>query len=136
MPNINLLGVAVAALAGMGIGALWYGPLFGKQWSKLMGFTRESMDKAKEQGMLKSYVLALVGQIVTAYALAVVVAFSAQYFGGFSYSLVFWVWFGFAIPLLLNSVLWEGRSWTLFALNAGHSLAQLIVMGTIIKYLI
>ncbi|MDZ4341375.1 MAG: DUF1761 domain-containing protein [Candidatus Binatia bacterium] len=136
MPNINLVGVLLAGIIGMGVGALWYGPLFGKQWIKLMGFSKESMEKAKEKGMIKSYALSFVGQLVTAYALAALVAFSAQYFGGFSYSLVFWVWLGFTVPLLLNNVLWEGKPWMLFALNAGHSLVQLMAMGVVINYLV
>jgi hypothetical protein len=134
MPNINLVAVGVAALVGMGVGFLWYGPLFGKQWIKLMGFTKESMKEAQKEGMAKSYILGLVGQALTAYALAALVVFAAQYFVGFSYTLVLWVWLGFIVPLLLNGVIWEGKSWSLFFLNAGHYLAQLIAMGAVINY--
>ena len=135
MPNINLVGVVVAGLAGMVAGVLWYGPLFGKAWVKLMGFTKEAMEEAKKKGMMSSYALGLAGQLATAYALSFLVASSLQYFGGFSYALIFWVWLGITLPLHMTGVIWEGKSWKLFALNSGYSLVQLLVMGGVINFL-
>jgi len=45
--EINYLAVLVAAIASMALGFLWYGPLFGNQWKKLMGFTDKSMKAMK-----------------------------------------------------------------------------------------
>jgi hypothetical protein len=39
MITINYLAVIAAAIAAVGVGVLWYGPLFGKEWMKLMGYT-------------------------------------------------------------------------------------------------
>ena len=61
---INYLAVVLAALAAMVIGFVWYGPLFGKQWMALMGFTPQSMDEAKKKGMAKSYILMALGSLV------------------------------------------------------------------------
>ena len=36
---INLAAVLAAALAAFVLGFLWHGPLFGKLWMRLMGFT-------------------------------------------------------------------------------------------------
>ena len=136
MPNINLLGVVLAGIAGMGVGVLWYGPVFGKQWIKLMGFTKEAIEGAKKKGMMLSYALGLGGQLVTAYVLALLIAFTFQYFGGFSYSLVFWIWLGIVLPVQMATALWEGRSWQLFALNCAYSLAQLLVMALVLSHFI
>ena len=135
MPNINLVGVVLAGLAGMVAGVLWYGPLFGKMWVKLMGFTKEAMEEAKKKAMMSSYALGFAGQLATAYALSLLVASSLQYFGGFSYTLIFWVWLGIALPLHMTGVIWEGKSWKLFALNSGYTLVQLLVMGVVINFL-
>ena len=136
MPNINLIGVLAAGIVGMVIGVLWYGPLFGKQWIRWMGFTKETIEETKKKGMISSYALGFVGQLASAYSLALLTAFSFQYFGGFSYSLVFWVWFGIVLPVQMATVLWEGRSWQLFALNCAYSLAQLLVMALVLSHFI
>ena len=39
---VNWPSVFVAALSGFIIGGLWYGPLFGKAWSRLTGITRDT----------------------------------------------------------------------------------------------
>ena len=135
MPNINLIAVGLAGLMGMTVGALWYGPIFGKQWMKLMGFTKEAINEAKKKGMMLGYGLGFVGQLATAYALALLSAFSFQYFGGFSYSLIFWVWFGVVLPIQMGGVLWENKSWKLFALNSAYSLVQLLAMGLVLSSL-
>lgn len=43
MPEINTLAIIVAGLIPMILGAIWYGPLFGKQWYDSMGKTEEEM---------------------------------------------------------------------------------------------
>ena len=45
--DISYLAVLVAAAAAMAIGFLWYGPLFGNQWKKLMNFTDKGMKEMK-----------------------------------------------------------------------------------------
>lgn len=40
---MNYIAFIVAALIPTGIGALWYGPLFGKAWMKSSGMTEEKM---------------------------------------------------------------------------------------------
>ena len=135
MPNINLIGVVLAGIVGMTVGALWYGPIFGKQWMKLMGFTKETIDEVKKNGMMVSYGLGFLGQLVTAYALALLTAFGFQYFGGFSYSTIFWIWFGIVLPIQMGGVLWENKSWKLFILNSSYFLIQLLAIGLVLSYL-
>lgn len=135
MPNINLIGVALAGVLGMVVGFLWYGPIFGKQWIKLMGFSKEDIDQAKKKGMTWTYILGLLGQLVTAYALGFLMISSFQYFSGFSYSLIFWIWAGIVVPLQLSAVLWEGKPWKLFMLNSAYYLVQLLGMGTVLSFL-
>ena len=42
---INYLAVLAAAVSNMVLGFLWYGPLFGKTWSKLMGWGEMTPEK-------------------------------------------------------------------------------------------
>ena len=44
----------------------------------------------------------------------------------------FWNWLGFVMPVTLGIVLWEGKSWKLFGINAGYYLVSLPIMGVIL----
>ena len=57
MPNINFIGVAIAGIIGMAVGFSWYGPIFGKLWVKLMGFTNEEIEKGQQKSMILNYAL-------------------------------------------------------------------------------
>lgn len=133
---INYLAVVVAAVANMIIGFLWYGPLFGKQWIRMMGFTKEDIEAAQKKGMGKNYALMALGSLATAYVLAHAYEFAATYLAAFGIAggamAGFWNWLGFIAPVMLGSVLWEGKSWKLWSLNAGYYLVALVVMGMII----
>ena len=39
--QIDRLGLLLGAVAGFALGALWYGPLFGKAWMGALGVTKE-----------------------------------------------------------------------------------------------
>lgn len=139
MVEINYIGVIVAAVISMVLGFLWYGPLFGKPWMKEMGFTKEKMMEAMKQGATKSYVLMAVSSLVMAFVLANVLAFSANEMGGMSVmnavQSAFWTWLGFVATVLLGQVLWEGKSWKLYTLNAGYYLVSLVLMGVVLTML-
>ena len=137
MVLVNYWAVAAAALAGMALGMLWYGPVFGKKWQMLMGFTEESV-KSMPMKPMTAMALGLVGQLVMAYVLWHSLAFANAYFqtSGVINGLMagFWNWLGFIAPVTLGVVLWEGKSWALWTLNSGYYLASLLLMGVILGW--
>jgi len=42
------------------------------------------------------------------------------------------VWLGFVATILINPVLFEGKSWTLYLINSGYQLVCLLVAGVIL----
>ena len=136
MVLVNYFAVLAAAVASMVVGFLWYGPVFGKQWIALMGFTKEAMDAAKQKGMAKAYILMTVGSLVMAYVLAHGLTFGNAYLNMYGVAAglqgAFWYWLGFVAPVLLGAVLWEGKSWKLWFLQAGYYLVSMLVMGAIL----
>ena len=132
---VNYWAVLVAAVASMALGMLWYSQsLFGKAWMREMGFTKESMERAKARGMQKIYVAAFVGSLITAYVLAhFVFVWAATDFVG-AFQLAFWTWLGFVATVMLGGVLWEGKSMKLYAINALYHLASIYVMALILAY--
>ncbi|MBI4134573.1 MAG: DUF1761 domain-containing protein [Candidatus Sungbacteria bacterium] len=135
--SINYLAVLAAAVAGMVVGFLWYGPIFGKLWMRLSGMTGQQLSEAKVKGMTTPYLLAFVGTLVMSYVLAHSLIFASSYLAvsRASAGLMagFWSWLGFVAPVTLGSVLWEGKSWKLWFLNNGHYLVVLLLMGVILS---
>lgn len=130
---INYLAVVLAAASTMVVGSLWYGPLFGKEWMKLTG---HKPDPAKQKEMGKLYALQFVGSLVMAYVMAHSMVFAGAYLkvSGVNAGVMagFWSWLGFVTPITLGTVLWDGKPWKLFVINAGHYLVAMLVMGAIL----
>ena len=45
-----------------------------------------------------------------------------------------WTTVGYFVPMILNQVAFEGRSWKLFFINAGYYLVSLAIMSTLLAY--
>ena len=145
MIPINYLAVFVSAVASMVLGGLWYGPLFGKKWIALMGWSEQQLNQMKAKGgmmeanggMAKSYSIMFVGSLVMAWVLAHAMVFASTYLHaeGVSSGLMggFFNWLGFIAPVTLGSVLWEGKSWKLWCLNNSYYLVSLMAMGVILS---
>jgi len=118
------------------VGMLWYGPLFGNRWSKLMGFTAKQVSEGKKKGMAgmaRPMAAGFVAGLVKAYVLATFLQMVAVGFPTAAY-VAGMIWLGFLATGGLNSVLWEGRSWELYFLNVFASLTELLVMAGILAY--
>jgi len=71
-PNINILAILVAALIPNILGALYYGPLFGKSWLQSMNKTPEEM-KHKNEAVV--YTTALVMGFIVSFFMNFVMQF-------------------------------------------------------------
>lgn len=135
-PTINYLAVLAAAASSIVLGFLWYGPIFGKPWMKLMGIDPKNLDKEKMKGMNKTYALMTIGSLVMAYVLAHTTEFAMTYtktYGWIGGAMSgFWTWLGFMAPIQMDEVLWGSKPWKLYFLNTGYRLVALLVMGMII----
>ena len=67
--QVNWIAVLLGGVFNMALGALWYGPLFGKIWLKAIGKKIEEIESGA--GM---YVLPLLASIMSDYVLAVIIA--------------------------------------------------------------
>ena len=139
--HINYLAVITAVVASFLFGWLWYGPLFGKKWASLMNMPADC--KPDPKVMMRGMGLTLLGTFLTAYVLAhstevwrpsvwgVGVDTPSYIYGFFS---GFFTWIGFFVPMLLGSVAWESRSWSLFGLNAAYHFVNLQVIAMILAH--
>ncbi len=132
--SINYLAILVATIASMVIGMTWYSEtLFGKQWIKCMGWTPKEVSRGKKEcNMTKTMFFAFVSTFIGAYVLALIVQYAAAVTVADAIQIGAMVWLGFMMPLAMSGVLWEGRSWKLFMINAGHTLTSTLVMSVIL----
>ena len=135
MVEVNYMSVVLAAVVSIVVGAIWWGPLFSKQWLALSGATSETMATGKK-GMGVAYTIQAVGSLVMAFILSHVIVFATSYMHTSGWlagvSAGFWMWLGFVAPILLGSVLWERKPWKLWAINAGGYLVSFVLMGAVI----
>jgi hypothetical protein len=133
--GINFLAVLVAAIAAFIIGFLWHGPLFGRQWIKMMAIPQSEVDAMKAKGMgpmVPRMIAALVQQLIIATVMSHLA--SALSVSGAMAAVLFAVllWFGFIATVLLNSVLWENRKMDLYLFNVSYHLVSLVVISLIV----
>lgn len=132
---INWVAVVIAAVASMVIGFVWYGPLFGKPWIKLMGMSKSDIKRAKSAGMSLQYGVSLIGSLAMAFVLSYFLLFMGTNSLVTAAMVGFWAWLGFVAPIQMTEVLFGGKSLPLFLINTGYQLVNLVAMGAIIGLL-
>ncbi len=133
--NINMLAVIACAVAGLALGFVWYGPLFGKKWMELSKMNEMSEeDKAKmRNGVMKLYVTQF---ILTAFEAFVLAHFLAG-FGAVTGILgSLWIWAGFVLPTVATLSMWSSdmgkTAWTRFGITLGYQALLFVVFGLIL----
>ncbi|MBI4117555.1 MAG: DUF1761 domain-containing protein [Parcubacteria group bacterium] len=135
---INYWAILLCGITSIILGSLWYGPLFGKPWSKMMGYKIDPPEAMKEmqKKAMPGYLGSFVGALFMASVLTYSLVFASTYLriSGISAGLQtgFWNWLGFIVPVTVGSVFWEARPWKLWFINAGYWLVLLLVMGMIL----
>jgi len=131
--SISWLAIVLAVIAAMAIGSIWYGPLFGKRWLKLVGLTKKDTGKGWQGPMIVMLGLA----VLQAFVLSHFIAYTADFYGEFSKLAIgvitgLWAFVGFVAPVLVSNALFSKGSVELLKLNLGNQLVTLIVIGAII----
>ncbi|MBP9732544.1 MAG: DUF1761 domain-containing protein [Candidatus Magasanikbacteria bacterium] len=134
--EINILAVIVATLVQFAIGAVWYGPLFGKLWGKIHGF--DKLSKEVQAKMMKAmapfYALQLFVTIVTSVVLSIILSNLSDW-NIFMATMLLWI--GFVVPAQVSAVIFGGTEskWivTKIILQAGGSLACLLAAAFVIN---
>lgn len=129
---INYWAVLGGAVFLMVMGFIWYGPLFGKQWMRIIGaehMSRDEMQRAQKE-MMPYYALHFLLALITSCTLYHLVKWGPGYTGT-GLEVAFWVWLGFAMPMAAGSM-WDtkkGLQLKKFLIVAGYQLVTLLVLG-------
>jgi len=131
--TLNYVAVATIALAGFALGWLWYSPvLFARPWMIEMKLTPEKMREAAAKGLARYFVTAFCYMLLSTFGLAVLIRTQGvgNWLAGAGYGL-FTGTFVLGVRLL-NSSLWEGRTFRLQAITIGHEVALFTLQGALL----
>lgn len=127
--DVNWIAIIVLIIVNMGLGALWYGPLFGKPWMEAVGITMEDIEG---KSMMPPYVIAILNSFLMAFIMANVIIWTgvASLGGGLLLGLLMWLGFtGFTFGV---NHAFEMRSVQLWFINSGMYLIGLLIMGAVL----
>ena len=126
--SVNYLAVVVAAVAGFLLGWGWYAVL-GNVWKEGLGKKKEDCEGPMP---LRPLIIAGVSCLLMAWMLAGLMGhLSDVTVRGGIISAIF-VWVGFVLTTVATNHVFEGMRPVVTAIDAGHWLAVLILMGAII----
>lgn len=126
---LNWLAIGVAALSAFALGAIWYGPLFGKAWQTLSGLTDEDIQQGHPAAI---YGGAFVLNIVAAFAMGMILQLhpSPDVSSGFNVGLL--IGLAFVATTFGINYLFAMRPLRLYLIDAGYMVVLITVMGIII----
>jgi len=120
--EINYLAVLVCGVAAMVVGFVWYGPLFGKTWMRIMGV--DNMTPEQKESMKKNMWSMYLAQFLLSLITANVLAYHIFNWAGSESGLVvaLCTWFGFVMTTTAGACLWSGKpkklAWKMFFIKA------------------
>jgi hypothetical protein len=130
--GVNYIAVIIAALAGFGLGAIWY-TLLAKPWMHAVGLT-EAECKARNQGAgrIVPFVISIVALFVMAWMLAGIMGHLGQVSIRGGVISGFFVWLGFVITTMGVNHAFSGAKPMLTVIDGFYWLAVLLIQGAVI----
>jgi hypothetical protein len=127
-----MTSIIVAAIAAFAFGWIWYGPLFGKPWMKMMGITREQIAESQKKSMAVPVILGLIMALITAWAVSYLLPVIAALSFGEFFKVIFVIWLGFTLPIQMGGYLWERKSLKLVVFNMVQNVLSILIISAII----
>jgi hypothetical protein len=130
--HLNYIAVLVTTVAGMMLGWLWYGPLFGQRWIKEMKITPEMLAESRRKGMAVYLVPAVLFTLLSTCGLAtLLVALGTP---NWKHGAAVGMFVGVFIAAMrqLNTGTWEGQSLNLRGLNAAQEVVLFGLQGAML----
>lgn len=135
--QINYFAVLVSAVLAMGLGFVWYGPLFGKKWMQITEMTVEDAAKRKEM-QRRAMPLYGVQFLLTLFQVWVLAYYIAGWKDATGVENSLWIWAAFIMPIVAGGAMWNNDSakvsWARFLIQAGYQLVCFILFGAILGW--
>lgn len=124
----------MCGVLAMVLGAIWYGPLFGRTWMRIVGAT--AMDEEARKKMQKEAApLYFIQFVLTLFQLFVLSHLTGPT-SVIGLKSALWTWGGFVLPIIAGACMWNNDSrstaWARFLTQAGYQLVCFIMFGLIL----
>lgn len=128
LSGVNYLAVLVAAVLAFVFGAVYYGVL-SQPWQRA---GRIDPVQAKPGPALLA--VTFVCELVAALVLAAFIAGLGQATLGGGLAVAFFAWLGFIVASMAMNHRYQGFGWDLTAIDGGHWLGAMLIMGAVIGW--
>ncbi len=135
--DINLWAVLVCAVLSMVVGGIWYGPIFGKRWMRIIGIDPNDIESCKkaQQEAMPMYAIQFILSVFQAYVLAHFILGWSEASG---VETALWIALAFVIPTVAGASMWTAEKgkvkWERFLIQAGYQIVLFAVFGLILGY--
>lgn len=134
--DINLWAVLACGVFSMILGSVWYGPLFGKLWMRVIGATEMDIEKRKEM-QKRAMPLYLVSFMLALFQVWVLAFYIEGWQEATGVENALWIWVAFIIPTVAAGAMWNNDSakisWARFLIQAGYYLVLFVAFGVILS---
>ena len=140
LENINWWVVIGVSVLQIFIGSIWYGPIFGKFWMRLMGSAHMTKDEIKkaQKAMMPAYVVQFFVSTVMNVALYVAVKTNSDGDLIADICAAIALWLGFVMPIQVGEVLWSKLSdrdkLKKLAVSGGQQIITMCIAAAIFSY--
>jgi hypothetical protein len=129
--GVNYIAVIIAALAGFGLGAIWY-MVLAKPWMHAVGKTEAECKQQQGSAKVVPFAISIVALVIMAWMLAGLMGHLGDITirGGVISGL--FVWLGFVITTMGVNHAFSGAKPMLTLIDGGYWLAVLLIQGAVI----
>ena len=129
--GVNYIAVIIAALAGFGLGSVWY-MVLSKPWLHAIGKTEAECKQQKGPAKALPFVIAILALLVMAWMLAGIMGHLGDITIRGGVISGFFVWLGFVITSMGVNHAFAGAKPMLTLIDGGYWLAVLLIQGAVI----
>jgi hypothetical protein len=129
--KFNWTAILVAAVASFLFEALWF-TIFMNPWLTGVGRTREWLMSASTISPALQYVTAFLCSLIAAAILSIAIQITGQQTARRGILCAALIWLGFVATSWAKEYVFEVRTLQIFAINAGYSLFDLMIVGAIV----
>ena len=134
--GMNYLAILLAGIAGYMFGAVYYGTL-ANAWLDALGKTKEEVMGPDGKGSKLPFVLAAIAALVMAFVLAGTIGHLGAGQVTLRNGIISgaFVWAGFIATTVTVNNAYQGQSFKLTMIDAGHWLGVLIIQGAVLGFM-
>lgn len=129
--GVNYIAVIIAALAGFGLGALWY-MVLSKPWMHAIGKTETELKQQTGSSKVVPFAICIVALLIMAWMLAGLMGHLADVTVRGGVITGAFVWLGFVITTMGVNHAFGGVKPMLTLIDGGYWLAVLLIQGAVI----